>query len=89
MLVVARASFGGTQRRVGFADLDEFVRGVGIVGVEVGMVGFGEFVELSDKTKVRDIGLEREYVPVRKCFTHTEEWEILFDFGGRCGRRHF
>ena len=45
--VVARASVGRAECRVGFADADEFLRCVGIVGVEIGVGGFGELVELS------------------------------------------
>ena len=35
------------ERGVGFGDADEALGGVGVFRVEVGMVGFGEFVELS------------------------------------------
>jgi hypothetical protein len=48
--VVAGALFGAAEGGVRFADLDEAVRGVGVVGVQVGVVGFGEFVELSVRT---------------------------------------
>ena len=45
--VVAGALFGGAEDCVGFTYFDEAFGGVGVGGVEVGMVGFGEFVELS------------------------------------------
>lgn len=45
--VVAGALFGAAEGGVGLADLDEAVGSAAIVGVEVWVVGFGEFVELS------------------------------------------
>ena len=45
--IVARAFLGATEGGVGFADLDEALRGAAVVGVEVWVVRFGEFVELS------------------------------------------
>jgi hypothetical protein len=50
--VVAGALFGAAEGGVSFADLYEAVGGVGVVGVEVGVVGFGEFVELSVRVLV-------------------------------------
>ena len=32
---------------MGFGDLDEVLRGGGVIGMKVWMVGFGEFIELS------------------------------------------
>ncbi len=45
--IVAGALFGAAEGCVGFADLDEAVGGVAVVGVQIWVVGFGEFVELS------------------------------------------
>ena len=45
--IVAGAFLSGAEGGVGFADFDEALRGGGVVGVEVRVVGFGEFVELS------------------------------------------
>lgn len=44
--VVAGLLFGGTEGGVGLGDLDEALGGFGVVGMEVGMVGFGKAVEL-------------------------------------------
>jgi hypothetical protein len=45
--VVGCAFLGAAEGGVGFADFDELVLCVGVVGVEVWVVGFGEGVELS------------------------------------------
>ena len=50
--VVAGLLFGRTEGGVGFAYLDEAVACGGVVGVEVRVVGFGEFVELSGNLSV-------------------------------------
>ena len=44
--VVAGLLFGGTEGGVGLGDFDEALGGFGVVGMEVGMVGFGKAVEL-------------------------------------------
>jgi hypothetical protein len=50
--VVALFLFGRAEGCVGFADLDELLRGRWVVGVEVWVVGFGEFIELSGGREV-------------------------------------
>lgn len=45
--IVAGSSFWGAECGVRFADLDEALGCGGVVWVEVGVVGFGELVELS------------------------------------------
>lgn len=45
--VVAGFLVRGAEGGVGFGDLDEALGGGRVVGVEVRVVGFGEFVELS------------------------------------------
>ena len=44
--IIACALLGGAERGVGLADFHEALRGGGVVGVEVWVVGFGKFVEL-------------------------------------------
>ena len=49
--IIARAFLGTAEGSVGFAYLYEVVRGVRVVGVQVGVGGFGEGVELSSTTR--------------------------------------
>lgn len=68
----------GTKDMVCFRDGDEFLRGVGVVGVEVRVVAFGEGVEL-----FLNVGLG---CGGRKAKRFVVVWEVLFPDCG-CGER--